>query len=176
MMTEKKKKFVFTKDGNSLGHTKVESLEDARELSNAMYNSGHYPRVSKCFAAGINGDWENGVCPIYRIEKSECTCTDMHGEFEEIIAAETYEYAGELTKIIICYKRLSVSDTPEYLKIKIDGLTMDLYFQYGSRAGSGYEEEKWEYQASATFADVEAVKRSIKSKEEGGWLQREVLV
>ena len=81
-------KFIFTKQGLPFGHTKIETLEDAQELSNAMYQSGHYPVTSKCFAAGINGDWENGVCPIYRIDKGECTCVDMFWEFEKILLFE----------------------------------------------------------------------------------------
>lgn len=80
--------FLITKGGLPLGHDKIESIDDARTLSNNMYQSGHYPPTSVCFAAGINGDWENGVCPIYRIDKKECTCLDMHSEFEDIISKE----------------------------------------------------------------------------------------
>ncbi len=70
---------------------KVESLEDADILRNNLYQSGHYGVMSKCMAAGINGDWEysNGVCPIYRLDKSECSCEqEMIVEFDEILLSE----------------------------------------------------------------------------------------
>jgi hypothetical protein len=66
----------------------VETLEDADILRNNMYQSGHYGVMSKCMAAGINGDWENGVCPIYRIDRIECSCKDMFDEFDNILEEE----------------------------------------------------------------------------------------
>lgn len=84
-----KKKFLMTKQGLPLGHDTVKTVEDARVLSNRMYQSGHYPPTSVCFAAGINGDWENGVCPIYRDDPSECSCVEEFGEdFDKIIEKE----------------------------------------------------------------------------------------
>ena len=71
-------KFIITKQGLPLGHDKIESIDDARQLANNMADSGHYPAgLSPCFTAGINGDWEeDGICPIYKIDKIECTCDE----------------------------------------------------------------------------------------------------
>lgn len=71
-----KKTFTITKQGLPLGRDKIESIEDARQLANNMSSSGCYPAgMSPCFVAGINGDWgEDGICPIYKIDKSECSC------------------------------------------------------------------------------------------------------
>ena len=85
----KKGKFIIRTNGLPLvQHEKIESLKDAKTLANNMYNSGHYPVVSNCFAAGINGDWENGICPIYRLDKTECTCEEHFTDFEEILKEE----------------------------------------------------------------------------------------
>jgi len=75
-------KFIITRQGLPLGHDKIESINDARQLANSMSNSGHYPAgLSPCFTAGINGDWEeDGICPIYKIDKTECSCDE---EFKE---------------------------------------------------------------------------------------------
>lgn len=81
-------KNLITKGGLPFGHDKIETLKDADTLRNNMYQSGHYGVMSKCMAAGINGDWENGVCPIYRIDKTECTCKDMFEDFEKILKEE----------------------------------------------------------------------------------------
>ena len=88
---EKKKKYQITGQGLPLGHDKIESIEDARELANNMSNSGHYPvGMSPCFTAGINGDWEeDGICPIYKIDKTECSCDkEMKDEFESILSSK----------------------------------------------------------------------------------------
>jgi len=72
--------------GNVAAYRKVETLKDAEDLSNVMGASGVYPAgLSKCFAAGINGDSPD-VCAIYLIDKSECECKDMWGEYEEFLA------------------------------------------------------------------------------------------
>lgn len=80
-------KYTLNGQGNVASYEKVETLKDAEDLSSAMGASGVYPAgLSKCFAAGINGDSPE-VCAIYLIDKSECECTDMHEEFEAILAS-----------------------------------------------------------------------------------------
>jgi len=83
-------KFIMLDNGLPLGYNKIESVNDAKKLANNMANTGYYPAgLDPCFAAGINGGWENGVCPIYRIDKSECSCgEEWWGEFEEILSKE----------------------------------------------------------------------------------------
>jgi len=82
-------KFSLTQSGNLIGHTKGETIEDYRDLANAMAagKSSNYPvGLSPCFTAGINGDWEDdGFCPISKIDRSECTCD------EEFKAPEGYD-------------------------------------------------------------------------------------
>ena len=74
---------TLTKQGLPLGHDKIESIDDARQLANNMSNSGYYPAgLSPCFTAGINGDWEeDGICPIYKIDENECSCEEFKEEW-----------------------------------------------------------------------------------------------
>jgi len=40
-------------------------------------SASNYPAgLSPCFAAGINGDWVDGFCPISKIDIDECACDD----------------------------------------------------------------------------------------------------
>ena len=81
-------KYHVNGQGLVASYEAVKSLQDAEDLSNAMGASGVYPvGLSKCFAAGINGDSPE-ICAIYLIDKSECTCTDMHEEYEAILATQ----------------------------------------------------------------------------------------
>lgn len=81
-------KYHVNGQGNVASYEPVKSLQDAEDLSNAMGASGVYPvGLSKCFAAGINGDSPE-ICAIYLIDKDECECKDMHEEFEAILNAK----------------------------------------------------------------------------------------
>ena len=71
------KKFAIRKkDGLPYCYEPIESIDDATLLANNMAKSGYYPAgMDPCFVAGMNGDWgDDGVCPIYKIDKNECTC------------------------------------------------------------------------------------------------------
>lgn len=67
------------------GTSPIKTLNEARTLANEMYASGHYPAgLGCCFVSGINGDWEDGICPFYGT--SDCTCDeDVREVFEEIL-------------------------------------------------------------------------------------------
>lgn len=73
-------KYSATHSGNPIGHQKGESIQDYRDLANAMSmgkNSNYPVGLSPCFAAGINGDWEeDGLCPVSKMDWDECTCDD----------------------------------------------------------------------------------------------------
>ncbi len=73
-------KYSANESGDVIGYTKGESIQDYRDLANAMSmgKSSNYPvGLSPCFTAGINGDWEDdGYCPISKIDPSQCTCED----------------------------------------------------------------------------------------------------
>ena len=68
--------------------TVLDPLEDADTLRNNLYQSRHYGVMSRCMAAGMNSGFDDGVCRIYRIDKTECSCLDMFTEFEEILKKE----------------------------------------------------------------------------------------
>ena len=82
-------KYSSTQSGNPIGYTKGETIQDYRDLANSMSMGSHsrYPvGLSPCFTAGINGDWEeDGLCPIAKIDRDQCTCDD---EFKPPLEAE----------------------------------------------------------------------------------------
>jgi hypothetical protein len=72
--------YTATQSGNVMGYRKGKTIQDYRDLANAMSMGAqsNYPvGLSPCFTAGINGDWdEDGICPVSKIDRDECTCDD----------------------------------------------------------------------------------------------------
>lgn len=72
--------YTATQGGDVMGYRKGESIQDYRDLANAMSKGerSNYPvGLSPCFVAGINGDWEeDGFCPISKMDFDECTCDE----------------------------------------------------------------------------------------------------
>lgn len=72
--------YSANQSGDVIGYRRGESINDYRDLANAMSmgKRSNYPvGLSPCFVAGINGDWgDDGYCPISKIDPSECSCDD----------------------------------------------------------------------------------------------------
>mgnify|MGYP001590972274 CR=1 FL=1 len=66
-----KKSFTLFDNGLPGKYEKVETVEEATRLRNNLYASGHYPVMSICEAAGLNGD-AGEHCPFSGTE--DCTC------------------------------------------------------------------------------------------------------
>ena len=75
-------KYSSTQSGNPIGYVKGKTIQDYHDMANSMSsgkNSNYPTGLSPCFCAGINGDWEeDGICPISKIDRDECTCDEEY--------------------------------------------------------------------------------------------------